>query len=81
MIEQQATPCIEMKTFDGNPLKYHPFVDLFRETVEKSIQDPKRKLQLIEIHKGRSSRSNQALSIGSILHWLFQYSRITQKKV
>ena len=37
MIEQQAAPDVEMETFDGNPLEYHHFMDLFREVVEKWI--------------------------------------------
>ena len=35
MIEQQATPDVEMETFNGNPLEYHYFIDLFREVVEE----------------------------------------------
>ena len=35
MIEQQAAPEVELECFDGNPLKYNNFVDLFREVVEK----------------------------------------------
>ena len=33
-----------METFDGNPLEYHPFVDLYREVEEKWKQDSKERL-------------------------------------
>ena len=44
MIEQQAARDVEMETFDSNPLEYHHFMDLFKEVVEKWIQDPKERL-------------------------------------
>ena len=55
MIEQQAAPDVEMETFDGNPLEYHHFIDLFREVVEKWIQDPKgRLLRLMKYTRGEA---------------------------
>ena len=35
MIQQQAAPEVELECFDGNPLEYNHFVNLFREVVEK----------------------------------------------
>ena len=55
MIEQQAAPDVEMETFDGNPLEYYHFMDLFREVVEKWIQDPKgRLLRLLKYTRGEA---------------------------
>ena len=55
MIEQQAAPDIEMEYFDGNPLEYHHFIDLFREVVEKWVQDPKgRLLRLLKYKRGEA---------------------------
>ena len=55
MIEQQAVPDVEMETFDGNPLEHHHFIDLFREVVEKWIQDPKgRLLRLMKYTRGEA---------------------------
>ena len=68
MIEQQAAPGIEIKTFDGNPLEYHHFVDLFREVVEKWIQDIKgRLLRLLKYTKGETQYLIKQ-SPGAILH-------------
>ena len=39
MIEQLAAPDVEIETFHGNPSEYHHFMHLFREAVEKWIQD------------------------------------------
>ena len=53
MIQQQAAPEVELETFDGNPLEYNYFMDLFHEVVEKWIEDPKgRLLRLLKYIKG-----------------------------
>ena len=44
MIQQQAAPEVELECFDGNPLEYNHFVNLFREVVEKWIPEPKGRL-------------------------------------
>ena len=55
MIEQQAARNVEMETFDSNPLEYHHFMDLFREVVEKWMQDPKeRLLRLLKYARGEA---------------------------
>ena len=33
IIQQQTVPEVELECFDGNPLEYNHFVDLFREVV------------------------------------------------
>ena len=44
-----------METFDSNPLEYHHFMDLFREVVEKCMQDPKeRLLRLLKYARGEA---------------------------
>ena len=55
MTEQQAAPDIEMEYFDRNPLEYHHFIDLFREAVEKCVQDPnERLLRLLKYTRGEA---------------------------
>ena len=39
MMKQQSTPEIDLDVFDGNPLNFHYFMAVFRETVEKKIED------------------------------------------
>ena len=41
LLKQQAAPDVEIDTFDGNPLNYSYFMTLFKETVERKINDPK----------------------------------------
>ena len=55
MIQQQAAPDVELECFDGNPLEYNHFVDLFTEVVEKWIPEPKgRLLRLLKYTKGEA---------------------------
>ena len=44
MIQQQAVTKVELDCFDGNPLEYNHFVNLFREVVQKWIPQPKGRL-------------------------------------
>ena len=41
IIQQEAATEVELECFDGNPLEYKNFADLFREEVEKWIPEPK----------------------------------------
>ena len=55
MIQQQAAPEVELECFDGNPLEYNHFADLFREVVEKWIPEPKgRLLRLLKYTRGEA---------------------------
>ena len=55
MIQQQATPKAELQCFDGNPLEYNHFADLFREVVEKWIPEPEgRLLRLLKYTRGEA---------------------------
>ena len=82
MIELQAAPDTEMEYFDGNPLDYHHFIDLFREVVEKWVQGPKgRLLRLLKYTRGEAHDL-----IKHCLQQLFVYklqscSRVAQKKI
>ena len=44
MMKQQSAPEIELDVFDGNPLNFNYFMALFKETVEKKIEDPRGRL-------------------------------------
>ena len=55
MIQQQAVPKAELQCFDGNPLEYNHFADLFREVVEKWISEPEgRLLRLLKYTRGEA---------------------------
>ena len=41
LLKQQAAPDVEIDTFDGNPLNYFYFMALFKEAIERKIDDPK----------------------------------------
>ena len=41
LLKQQAAPDVEIDAFDGNPFNYSYFMTLFKETVERKINDPK----------------------------------------
>ena len=38
MMKQQSAPEININVFDGNPLNFHYFMAVFKETVEKKIE-------------------------------------------
>ena len=40
IIKEQSAPDVRMEEFDGNPLNFNYFRSIFRETVEKKIDDP-----------------------------------------
>ena len=44
LLKQQAAPDAETDTFDANPLSYFYFMALFKEAVERKIDDPKGRL-------------------------------------
>ena len=55
MIQQGAAPAVELECFDGNPLEYNHFLDLFREVVDKWISEPKgRLLRLFKYTRGEA---------------------------
>ena len=39
MMKQQSAPENDLDVFDGNPLNFHHFMAVFREVVEKKIED------------------------------------------
>ena len=53
--KQQAAQDVEIDTFDGNPLNYFYFMELFKEAVEKKVDDPKGRLtRLIRFTSGEA---------------------------
>ena len=46
-IQQQGAPEVEIDTFSGDPLEYHYFMELFKEIVEKKIEDPRGRLTIL----------------------------------
>ena len=52
-MKQQSATEIDLDVFDGNPLNFHYSMTVFREAVEKKIEDPcGRFIQLIKSTKG-----------------------------
>ena len=62
-IQQQAiinsiyTPRIELPTFDGDPLKYYPFLCTFQHTVDSKITDDSVKLDILVQHCSNEVRN------------------------
>ena len=55
LLKQQAAPHVEIDNFDGNPLNYFYFMALFKEAVEKKVDDPKGWLtRLIKFKSGEA---------------------------
>ena len=53
LLKQQSAPEIEIDVFDGNPMEFHYFMAVFREVVEKRVDDERGKLtRLIKYTKG-----------------------------
>ena len=53
LLKQQSAPEIEIDVFDGNPMEFHYFMAVFREVVEKRVDDEWGKLtHLIKYTKG-----------------------------
>ena len=44
LIKQQGAPEVDIDTFAGDPLEYHYFMEVFKEVVEKRIEDPRGRL-------------------------------------
>ena len=58
LLKQQAAPDVEIDTFDWSPLNY--FMALFKEAVEKKIDDPKGRLtRLIKFTNGEAKERIQ----------------------
>ena len=55
LIQQQCAPEVDIDTFSGDPLEYHYFMEVFKEVVEKRIEDPRGRLsKLIEYTTGEA---------------------------
>ena len=53
LLKQQSAPEIEIDVFDGNPMEFHYFMAVFKEVVEKRVDDEQGKLTcLIKYTKG-----------------------------
>ena len=50
LLQQQASPEVNIDCFYGNPLNYHYFMALFCEVVETKIEDPRRRLTRLLKH-------------------------------
>ena len=44
LLNQQPAPEIEIDIFDGNPMEFHCFMPVFKEVVEKRVDDEREKL-------------------------------------
>ena len=73
IIQQEAATEVELECFDGNPLEYKNFADLFSEEVEKWIPEPKGSLPRL-FKYARGEALNQALCGRTIIHGLWSCS-------
>ena len=55
LVKEQSAPQVYLGSFDENPLEYIYFMSMFRESVEKKIEDPKGRLtRLIQYTRGEA---------------------------
>ncbi len=55
-----SLPKVEIESFDGDPLKYHKFIALFEESVEKLVKDDKVRLtRLLQYTTGSAKQAIQ----------------------
>ena len=55
LLHHQSAPNVEIETFTGNPLDYHYFMSVFKETVEYKIDDPHERLvRLLKCTEGEA---------------------------
>ena len=55
LVKEQSAPIVDIEVFDGNPIHYTYFRSMFREAVEKRINDPQGKLtRLINLTSGEA---------------------------
>ena len=55
LLKQQGAPEVEIDVFSGDPLEYHYFMEIFKEVVEKRIEDPRGRLtRLIKCTSGEA---------------------------
>lgn len=58
---QQGAREVETKSFEGSLINYQYFKTIFKEVVEKKIDDPRPRLKTHHVHSRRSQRINQTL--------------------
>ena len=55
LVKKPSVPQVDLEPFDGNPLEYTHFMSMFRESVEKKIEDTKGRLTpLIQYTRGEA---------------------------
>ena len=55
LLKQQGLPEVDIDVFSGDPLKYHYFMEIFKEVVEKRTEDPRGRLaRLIKYTTGEA---------------------------
>ena len=55
LVKKQSAPQVDLELFDGNPFEYIYFMQMFRESTIKKIEDPKDELtQLIQYTRGEA---------------------------
>ena len=53
LVKEQSAPQVDLEPFDGNPLEYKYFMSMFKESVEKKIEDPRGRLTRFSILEER----------------------------
>lgn len=57
LLQQQATPEVDIDCFNGNPLNYNYFMALFCKAVETKIEDPRDRLTRLLKHTVGEAKS------------------------
>ena len=55
LLKPQGAPEVDIGVFSGDPLEYHHFMEIFKEVVQKRIEDPRGRLtRLIKYTTGEA---------------------------
>ena len=58
LVREQSAPQVNMEPFEGNPIDFTYFMSMFQESVEKKIDDPRRRLtRFIKYTRGEPRES------------------------
>ena len=81
LLKLQASSEVDMEPFDGNVLKYHHFMALFKEVVEGKAEDPRgRLIRLLKYTSGEAKElSNHCIQLPS--NEGFKYAKYLLEKV
>ena len=57
LLKQWVAPEVDIVAFSGDPLEYHYFMEIFKEAVEKRLEDPRGRLTRLIKHTTDEAKS------------------------